>query len=78
MLFKAIDKGYIFDKLRKEGDKFEISDDWLADYKKEHGKDFECSWLEPLEEHPKPAKAKSSKTAKPVELDVSAEFGADL
>jgi hypothetical protein len=78
MLFTAIDKGYIFDKLRQEGDKFDISNEWLADYKKEHGKDFECSWLEPAEERPKPAKVKSSKTVKPVGLDDSAEFGPEI
>ena len=54
MLFKATEKGYIFDKLRKEGEAVNIADEWLNDYKKSKGVDFECSWLEKIEAEEKP------------------------
>jgi hypothetical protein len=62
MLFKATEKGYIFDKLRKEGEIVNISSEWLDDYKKSKGIDFECSWLEKIEAEEKP---KVEPTAEP-------------
>lgn len=77
MLFTAIDKGYIFDKLRKEGDKVEISDEWLDDYKREHGEGFSCSWLEPAEERTKARKSKSAKVQEVVEPEQPEDAGAE-
>lgn len=77
MLFTAIDKGYIFDKLRKEGDKVEISDEWLDDYKREHGEEFSCSWLEPAEDRPKARKAKAAKVQDSIELEQPLDAGAE-
>jgi hypothetical protein len=54
MLFKATEKGYIFDKLRKEGEIVNVSSEWLDDHKKSKGIDFKCSWLEKIEAEEKP------------------------
>ena len=51
--FKATATGFIFDKLRKEGEIVEISADFLKEFNSKNGKDFKASWLEPVVGLPK-------------------------
>ena len=69
MKFIANKRGYFADRLRNEGGIVEIDDKWLAEYKKTHGRAFECSWLDPVEApEEKPKRAKAVKLDEPEQL----------
>lgn len=69
MKFIANKRGYFADKLRQEGSTVEIDDKWLAEYKKTHGRAFECSWLDPVEAvEDKPKRTRQAKSDEPEQL----------
>lgn len=68
-IYEVIQPGYIFERLRNEGDTVILSADFLKAHKKKFGKDFSSSWLVMKE-----ASKTESKPKEPTLLELKAEY----